>query len=44
LINEEGRPVMVSGKIKISIAGSLPSGRSEALGAAKHIETILTLK
>jgi len=44
LINEEGRPVMVSGKIKISIAGSLPSGRSEALGAAKHVETILTLK
>jgi len=44
LINEEGRQVMVSGKIKISIAGSLPSGRSEALGAAKHIETILTLK
>jgi len=44
LINEEGRQVMVSGKIKISIAGSLPTGRSEALGAAKHVETILTLK
>lgn len=44
LTGEDGMPVMTAGRIKISIAGSLPSPRSEILGAAKHAETILTLK
>jgi beta-glucosidase len=44
LVNENGENVSDSGKIKISIAGSLPSERSEELGAAKPAEAILSIK
>ena len=35
LVNEDGKSVLNSGEIKVSIGGSLPSQRSEDLGAAK---------
>jgi beta-glucosidase len=44
LVNDEGKSVLNSGSIKISIAGSLPSKRSLDLGAAKPVETLLTIK
>ncbi len=44
LVNEDGKSVLDSGEIKISIAGSLPSKRSEELGAAKPVEAVLTVK
>ena len=44
MVNENGENVSDSGKIKISIAGSLPSERSEELGAAKPAEAILSIK
>ncbi|HET7117504.1 MAG TPA: glycoside hydrolase family 3 C-terminal domain-containing protein [Hanamia sp.] len=44
LVNEDGKSVLNSGKIKISIAGSLPSARSEELGAAKPVESILSVE
>ena len=44
LINDEGNSVLVPGKVKIIIAGSLPSKRSEELGAAKPVETTITIK
>jgi beta-glucosidase len=44
LINANGQPVQLPGKIKISVGGSLPSKRSEDLGAAKHVEAILVVK
>ena len=44
LVNEEGQSILNSGGIKISIAGSLPSKRSLDLGAAKPLETVLTIK
>jgi beta-glucosidase len=44
LINEQGQSVLTSGKIKVSIAGSLPSKRSEELGAAKPEEIVFTIK
>jgi len=44
LVNEDGKSVLNSGKIKISIAGSLPSERSEELGAAKPAESILSVE
>ncbi len=44
LINESGESVLVQGDIKVSIAGSLPSKRSEELGAAKPAEVFLSVK
>ena len=44
LVNDEGKSVLNSGNIKISIAGSLPSKRSEELGAAKPVDALLTIK
>lgn len=44
LVNEEGKSVLNSGEIKISIGGSLPSKRSEELGAAKPLETLITIQ
>jgi beta-glucosidase len=38
VIDAKGHSVVPSGKIRISIAGSLPTRRSEALGAAKGVE------
>ncbi|HEY9362100.1 MAG TPA: glycoside hydrolase family 3 C-terminal domain-containing protein, partial [Chitinophagaceae bacterium] len=44
LVNEQGESRLHSGNIKINIAGSLPSKRSLELGAAKPVETLLTIK
>jgi beta-glucosidase len=44
IVNGNGQSVINSGDIKISIAGSLPSKRSEELGAAKPATTILSVK
>lgn len=44
LVNEDGKSVLNSGEIKINIAGSLPSKRSEELGAAKPVEGQITIQ
>ena len=44
LIDQQGKPQIPAGKVKISIAGSLPGSRSEALGAAKAVETEITIQ
>ena len=44
LVNEEGESVLNSGEIKINIGGSLPSKRSEELGAAKPIAALITIQ
>jgi len=44
LVNDKGQSILNSGDIKISVAGSLPSKRSEELGAAKPATAILTVK
>jgi beta-glucosidase len=44
LVNNKGQSILNSGDIKISVAGSLPSRRSEELGAAKPLEAILSVK
>jgi beta-glucosidase len=43
-VNEQGEAVLNPGKIKISIAGSLPGSRSEALGAAKSVAAMVSVK
>lgn len=43
-VNEQGEAVLNPGKIKISIAGSLPGNRSEALGAAKSVAAMISVK
>ncbi len=44
LVNEQGEPFLNAGKIKISIAGSLPSKRSLELGASKPVDALLTIE
>jgi beta-glucosidase len=44
LINEKGESLQQPGSYKISIAGSLPGNRSEALGGAKAQQVTLTMK
>jgi beta-glucosidase len=44
LVNDEGKSVLNDGNIKVSIAGSLPSQRSEDLGAAKPVEATFAVK
>jgi beta-glucosidase len=39
VVDEKGQSVVPAGKIRISMAGSLPGARSEQLGAAKALET-----
>jgi beta-glucosidase len=39
VVDEKGQRVVPEGKIRISVAGSLPTHRSEELGAAKGVET-----
>ncbi len=41
LIDDGGKSIWLPGKIKISIAGSLPCRRSEDLGASKHQEVTI---
>jgi beta-glucosidase len=43
-VNQNGESVLMPGTIKISVGGSLPGTRSETLGAAKHVEAMLTVK
>jgi beta-glucosidase len=38
VVDNKGRQVIPAGKIRLSIAGSLPTRRSEELGAAKGVE------
>jgi len=38
VVDEKGHAVIPAGKIRISVAGSLPTRRSEDLGAAKGVE------
>jgi beta-glucosidase len=44
LVNSDGKSVLNSGDIRISIAGSLPSQRSRELGGAKAVDAILTVQ
>jgi len=44
LVNEDGKSVLNSGEIKVSIGGSLPSQRSEDLGAAKPAEAQIIIQ
>ncbi len=44
LVNEDGKSVLEPGNIKVSIAGSLPSKRSEELGAAKPVEAQIKIQ
>jgi len=40
-VQDNGQSVVMPGTIKIAVGGSLPIGRSEALGASKHVEAVL---
>ncbi len=44
LVNDQGESFLNAGKIKISIAGSLPSERSLELGASKPVDALLTIE
>jgi len=44
LIDANGKNVALPGKIKISVAGSSPSLRSQDMGAAKPVEGTITMK
>jgi len=44
VINDKGESLLPAEKVKISIGGSLPGARSEALGAAKAVEAFVTVK
>ena len=44
MIDENGNPVFVPGSVKIIAGGASPGKRSEELGAAKPISTLITLK
>jgi len=43
-INSKGESAVLPGRFKVSVGGSLPGSRSEALGAAKSLEAIFTVK
>jgi beta-glucosidase len=43
-VNEEGQSVLNSGQVKINIGGSLPSQKSEELGAAKPVEEQIVIQ
>jgi beta-glucosidase len=44
LVNDDGKSVLEAGNIKVSIAESLPSKRSQELGAAKPVEATFTVE
>ena len=44
IINDKGASTVQSGKVRVSVGGSLPAGRSEALGSAKATQLIFTIK
>ncbi|MCF7976101.1 MAG: glycoside hydrolase family 3 C-terminal domain-containing protein [Phycisphaerae bacterium] len=43
LVNQDGQSILEPGRFKITIGGSCPSPRAQALGAAKTVEMILTV-
>jgi len=43
-VNAKGESAILPGRFKVSIGGSLPGSRSEALGAAKSLEAIFIVK
>lgn len=43
-VNEDGKSVLNNGEIKVSIGGSLPSSRSQELGAPKPVEASFYVK
>jgi beta-glucosidase len=44
VINDEGKSVMIPGKVKINVGGSSPSKRSEEVGAVKPVEATLIIE
>lgn len=44
LVNDKGESVLEPGKFKVAVGGSLPTARSQALGAGKPVEATFTLK
>lgn len=44
IVDNNGKSILPSGKIKLSVGGSLPGARSEALGSAKDVEAVITVK
>ncbi|MBX2966337.1 MAG: glycoside hydrolase family 3 C-terminal domain-containing protein [Cyclobacteriaceae bacterium] len=44
IVNDKGNKIIESGKVKVSVGGSLPGNRSEQLGATKSIQAIFTVK
>src|SRR5690606_39526189 len=44
VINDKGVAVIQPGKVRVSVGGSLPGSRSEALGSAKAVQAIFTVK
>ncbi len=44
MVNEDGEKVIEKGKYRISVGGSLPSGRSLDLGASKFVQADLNVK
>ncbi|WP_229688794.1 glycoside hydrolase family 3 C-terminal domain-containing protein [Puia dinghuensis] len=44
LVDAKGKSFVPAGKIRISVGGSLPTARSEALGAAKGVSTEVVVK
>jgi beta-glucosidase len=44
LVDQQGNSVVPAGKVKISVGGSLPGSRSEELGAAKSVETEISIQ
>lgn len=44
IVNEKGASVVQPGSVRVSIGGSLPGGRSEALGASKSLQNTFEIK
>jgi beta-glucosidase len=44
LVNAQGQSVQPSGPVTVWVGGALPSARSQALGAAKPVSAVLTVK
>ncbi len=44
IINEKGVATIQPGKVRVSVGGSLPGSRSQALGSAKSVQTLFTVK
>jgi beta-glucosidase len=44
IVDNNGKSILPAGKIKLSIGGSLPGSRSEALGASRGVEAVIMVK